>query len=242
MRRQKDELQPADEKRDGHDDEPRVLQRRDERLSGRALVNATRHRRRLGNLVGAPGKPGRGDHDDGERDKADDADAPAIAVRKPLADRRGNHGADRSGGRDDAIDEAAQLRRDGARGDRHRQRRRGAGKRSADQNAGADHHGDKPVRGGKRHKTDDIHERAGNHDRAKAEARRQCAGDGLQEAPSKVLDGDRQREIGHRNVDVVRQRLHEQAEALTQTHAEAEHDRRADEDRQRRSERTQICT
>ena len=134
------------------------------------------------------------------------------------------------------IDQAAQLRGDGARGDRHRQRRRGAGKRSADQNAGADHHGDKPVRGGKRHKTDDIHERAGNHDRAKAEARRQCAGDGLQEAPSKVLDGDRQREIGHRNVDVLRQRLHEQAEALTQTHAEAEHDRRADEDRQRRSE------
>ena len=70
----------------------------------------------------------------------------------------------------------------------------------------------------------DIHDRAGNHDRTEAEPRRQRAGDRLQEAPGEILDGDRQREVGDGDVNVICQRLHEQTEALTQTHAEAEHD------------------
>ena len=69
---------------------------------------------------------------------------------------------------------------------------------------------------------------------AEAVAHRHGAGERLQESPGEVLHGERQRELRHRNPDVVRQRLHEDAEALPQAHAEGEHQRGADQDGKRR--------
>ncbi|MET3156957.1 hypothetical protein ABIF34_003982 [Bradyrhizobium japonicum] len=54
---------------------------------------------------------------------------------------------------------------------------------------------------------------------AEAVAHRHRAGERLEKAPGEVLHGERQREIRDRNVDVVSQRLHEDAEALPQPHA-----------------------
>jgi len=70
----------------------------------------------------------------------------------------------------------------------------------------------------------EIEHGAADHDAPKADAHRQCAGDRLQEAPCKILHRDRQREVRDRDRDVARERLHEQAKALPQPHAEAQHD------------------
>ncbi len=99
---------------------------------------------------------------------------------------------------------------------------RGAGQRRADQHARADHDRDRcPLRGGHQGEAHDVHQRAHDHDRAEAVAHGHGAGERLQESPGEVLHGQRQREIRHRNADVVRQRLHEDAEALPQAHAQA---------------------
>ena len=80
---------------------------------------------------------------------------------------------------------------------------------------------------------DDVEQRADHHDRAKAVANRHGAGQRLQESPGEILHGQRQREIGHRDLDVLRQRLQEDAEALPQAHAQREHDGGADQDGKR---------
>ena len=58
------------------------------------------------------------------------------------------------------------------------------------------------------------------------------AGGGLQEAPGQVLHRHRQGEVGDSDGDVAGERLHHEAEALAHAHAEAGHDRRAEQDRQ----------
>jgi hypothetical protein len=71
---------------------------------------------------------------------------------------------------------------------------------------------------------------------AKAVAHRHRAGERLQESPGEVLHGERKGEIGNRNVDVLRQRLQEDAERLPQAHAQREHDGGADQDGKRGTE------
>jgi hypothetical protein len=55
----------------------------------------------------------------------------------------------------------------------------------------------------------------------------------LQKSPGEILHRERQREIGDRNSDILRQRLHEKAERLPQPHAQREHDGGADQDGKR---------
>jgi hypothetical protein len=73
------------------------------------------------------------------------------------------------------------------------------------------------------------------HDRAKAQPHCQRAGNRLQDAPSQVLHGQGKGKVGYRDRDILRQRLHDEPEALTQTHAQAQHHGRAKQDRHYRA-------
>jgi hypothetical protein len=88
------------------------------------------------------------------------------------------------------------------------------------------------LRAGQQREADDIEQRADHHDRAKAVAHGHGAGERLQESPGEVLHRQRQREIRHRDLDVLRQRLQENAEALPQAHAQRQHDGGADQNGQ----------
>jgi len=78
-----------------------------------------------------------------------------------------------------------------------------------------------------------VKQRADHHDGAKAEPHRQRAGERLQESPGQVLYGDGEGEIGYRYRHIMGQGLQKDAEALAQAHAQAEHQRRANQDGKR---------
>ena len=103
--------------------------------------------------------------------------------------------------------------------------------RGSDQHPRPDHDAEQAVR--RRHQCEacDVQQSAHDHHRTKAVTRRERAGERLQKSPRKILHGDRQREIRDGNCDVAGQRLHEDAEALAQAHAQAQHQRSADQDR-----------
>jgi hypothetical protein len=67
------------------------------------------------------------------------------------------------------------------------------------------------------------------------------AGHRLQQTPGQILDGDRQREVRHRDGEVAGELRGEQAEALPQTETQRQHQRRSEQDRIDRPERPQIC-
>ncbi len=118
---------------------------------------------------------------------------------------------------------ASHRRRHSARRHRHRNRSSGAGQRRPDQHAGAEHDAEKPLRARHQREAQDVKHRADHHDGAKAVAHRHCAGQRLQESPGQVLHRDREGEIGDGYPDIMGQRLQEDAEALAQAHAQAEH-------------------
>ena len=180
-----------------------------------------------------PAIPRRRQHEDRQHDEAGKPDAPAIAFIEHLPDRRRQQRAERARGRDHAQHGGAHRLRHRARRDRHRDRRRRAGERDADQHAAADQHAEEAVRARHQREAGDVEQRADQHDRPEAVAHGHGAGERLQETPGEVLHGERQREVGDGDADVVRQRLHEDAEALPQAHAQRQHDGGADQDRKR---------
>ncbi len=173
--------------------------------------------RRQGNSVDAAGEPRRRQEAERQDREADHAGAPAIAVGEQLARRCSDHRAQRACGRDHAEHGTADGDRHGARRDGQCDRRSGAGERQADQHAGTDHHAPKALRGGQHHEARDVEDRAGQHQRPETEARRQGAGEGLQDAPGDVLDGDGHGEVGDGEREVAGQRLEEEAKTLAKT-------------------------
>ena len=174
-----------------------------------------------GNLVDAAGKPGRRNQRQRQDHETGEPDPPAIAFIEDLPERRRQQGAKRSGARNHAQHRATHAGGHRARGDRHRDRSGRAGQRHADQHAAADHDREKAVRARHQRKARDVKHRADHHDGAKTVAHGQRTGERLQKSPGEILDGNREREVGNGDADVVRQRLHEDAERLPQAHAQA---------------------
>jgi hypothetical protein len=159
-------------------------------------------------------EPGCGNHRNRQQHKAGKSDAPAKTFVQDLPERRRQQCAERSRRRDDAEHGGAHRLRHRAGRDRHRNRGRGASERGADQHTAADHDTDEPLRTRHQHKPRDVEQRAHHHNRAKAVSHGHGAGERLQEAPGEVLHRQRQRELRHRDTDVVRKRLQEDAERL----------------------------
>jgi len=114
----------------------------------------------------------------------------------------------------------------------HRQRHAGgrAGQGNADEDARAEHDANNAVRVGQQQKAAQIKRSTREHDRTKAQPHCQCASNRLKEAPGQILYGQGKGEVGYRNRDILRQRLHDETKALAQTHAQAQHHGRAKQD------------
>ncbi len=232
MRGQKHELHAADEIGAGHHHKRGVAERGPHCRHRGGIADVVGSGLRQRNGVDAAGVPGGGNHQHRHHDEAGKPHAPAEPLAENLPDRRRQQRTERTRAGDDAKHGGADRLRNRASRNRHGDCGRGAGKRGADQDTAADHDADEPVRGRHQGEAHDVHQRTHDHDRAEAVAHRQRTGQRLQEAPGEVLHGQRQGEVRHRDADVVRQRLQEDAQALAQAHAERQHQRGADQDGQ----------
>jgi hypothetical protein len=233
LRGDEDELHAADEIGAGHHHEGRVAERHRYRRSGRDIAELIAGRLGQRDCVNLAGKPRRRQHRERQHHKTGQPRPPAEILAQHLPDRRRQQRAERARRRDHAEHGRAHRRRNRTRRDRHRNCRRRAGQRSADQDACPDHDGQESMRLRHQDQARNVEQRAHDHDRAKPVAHRPGAGERLQEPPGEVLHRNRQREFGDGDADVMRQRLHEDAERLPQAHAERQHQGGADQDRKR---------
>jgi hypothetical protein len=239
MRGDEDKLHAANEIGASHHHKRRVAECDLHRDAGRGIADFVGGRLRQRNLVDLAGKPGGRQQRQRQHHEAGKARSPAVILIQHLPQWRRQQGTERSRRRNDPEHRAPYRRRHRARRHRHRDGSGRARQRRSDQDARSQHDAENSLRARHQHQPRDIKQRAHHHDAAKAVSHRERAGERLQKAPGEVLYRNREGEIRYRDPDVTGQRLQEDAERLAQAHAEAEHQRGADQNRQRGTKHTQ---
>ena len=229
------ELHAADEVGRGHHQEGRASEGARQRGLGRLPVQLGGACRQ-GQAIDAAGDPGGRQHAERQHQEAQHAGTPAEVDGQPLPQRRRQQRAQRARRGDGAQHQAAPVAGHGARADGERNGRGGAGERQADQHARAQHHAQHALGQGEGEHARQVEDAAAQHHRPEADADGKRARHRLQEAPGQVLHRHGEREVGDADGDVAGERRHDQPEALADAAAQAQHDRRPDQDRQGRAQ------